>query len=65
MMRFRKWPRFVAYEEAARKRSAFLAKQRHERDAFPLFAAAAQHSTASMWKWPAAPIGGPASGRTA
>lgn len=40
MMRVRKWPRFLAYEEAARKRPAFLAKQRYERDALSLFAAA-------------------------
>jgi hypothetical protein len=45
-MRFRKWPRPTAYEEASRKRAAFLAKQRHERQALPLFAeviAAGQH----------------------
>lgn len=46
-MRFRKWPKPVAYEETARKRAAFLAKQRREREALPLFdaqIAAGQHS---------------------
>lgn len=46
-MRFRKWPKPTAYEETSRKRAAFLAKQRRERDALPLFAdviAAGQHS---------------------
>ena len=37
-MRFRKWPRPEAYQETARKRAAFLAKQRREREALPLFA---------------------------
>lgn len=46
-MRFRKWPRPTVYEETGRKRSAFLTKQRREREALPLFAdaiAASQHS---------------------
>lgn len=46
-MRFRKWPKPTAYEETSRKRAAFLAKQRRERDALPLFAdviASGQHS---------------------
>jgi hypothetical protein len=46
-MRFRKWPKPTQYEETSRKRAAFLAKQRREREALPLFAdmiAAGQHS---------------------
>lgn len=46
-MRFRQWPKPTQYEETSRKRAAFLAKQRRERDALPLFAdmvAAGQHS---------------------
>jgi hypothetical protein len=46
-MRFAKWPRPEAYQETSRKRAAFLAKQRRDRDALPLFAdmiATRQHS---------------------
>lgn len=45
-MRFKKWPKPTAYVETARKRAAFHAKQRREREALPLFAgaiAAGQH----------------------
>ena len=37
-MRFAKWPKPTAYVETARKRSAFAAKQRREREKLPLFA---------------------------
>lgn len=37
-MRFRTRPRPTPYEETGRKRAAFLAKQRREREALPLFA---------------------------
>lgn len=46
-MRFRPWPKPTAFEATARKRSAFLRKQRLEREALPLFAdeiGARQHS---------------------
>ena len=46
-MRFAKWPKPAAYVETSRKRAAFVAKQRREREALPLFAdmiAAGQHS---------------------
>lgn len=46
-MRFAKWPKPTVYVETARKRSAFAAKQRREREKLPLFAdmiAAGQHS---------------------
>ena len=46
-MRFIKGARPTAYEETGRKRAAFLAKQRREREALPLFAgvnADGQHS---------------------
>lgn len=46
-MRFRRWHRPEPYGDTSRKRSAFLRKQRLEREALPLFAeevAAGQHS---------------------
>jgi len=46
-MRFRTCPRPTPYEETGRKRAAFLAKQRREREALPPFAgviADGQHS---------------------
>lgn len=46
-MRFHRWPKPRPYEETGRKRAAFLARQRREREALPLFAdmiAAGQHS---------------------
>ncbi|WP_256369877.1 hypothetical protein [Microvirga sp. KLBC 81] len=37
MMRFRRWPRPIAYRDTPRKRAAFLRQQRLEREALPLF----------------------------
>jgi hypothetical protein len=45
-MRFKPWPRPTSYVETSRKRAAFLARQRRECEALPLFAdmiAAEQH----------------------
>jgi hypothetical protein len=48
-MRFRRAPRPTPFEQTARKRAAFLRKQRRERDSLPLFSsqiAAEQHGVA-------------------